>query len=189
MLNSYTMKPWSPEIDLTRFYDIAKQKGFLNNSSQKSMIDCFNNEREKQIWILFFDNKPIGSVASHTLDIVGHNAYRILSRNCVVTEAIGRRGMLTRNNGIKKHQNFTDQFFIPTCIEWAGRDKDLYITSNQSPIASQRLVHNIYCPTHAESGILEDTGSREYRGTIQTFWKLNVEKFYKSLNEHPRWTN
>lgn len=183
----YEMIPWSAEMDLTEFYDLALKKGFLNNASQKAMIDCFNNEKEKEIWILHYNNRPVGAVGCHSLEIMGPDAYRICARNCVLAEIAGEHGMATRNNAIRKHQNFTDQYYIPACIEWAGRDKNLYITTNESPVASQRLVHRIYCPTHAASGILENTGEKEYRGTRQTFWKLNVEKFYDSLNNHPIW--
>ena len=183
----YKMAPWSPEIYLTEFYDLALKKGFLNNASQKAMIDCFNNEKEKQVWILHYNDRPIGAVGCHSLEVMGANAYRICARNCVIAEIAGEIGMATRNNAIRKHQNFTDQYYIPACIEWAGRDKDLYITSNESEVASQRLVHRIYCPTHAERGLLVNTGEKEYRGTTQTFWRLDVDRFYEELNKFPRW--
>lgn len=183
----YKLIPWNPDMDLTEFYKLAEKKGFINNSSQKNMIDCFNNEKEKQVWILYYKDRAVGSVGCHSLDILGPTAYRICARNCVLAEIAGERNISTRNNAIRKHQNFTDQYYIPACIEWAGRDKDLYISSNESTVASQRLVHRIYCPTHAENGILTNTGQQDYRGTMQTFWKLDVEKFYKEINKFPRW--
>jgi len=182
----YKVVPWTPEIDLTEFYKLATEKGYLNNSSQKTMIDCFKNEREKQTFVLLRDDRPIGSVASHTLDIMGPNAYRICARICVLTTLASDRKKFSLND-IKQHQNFSGQFLIPACIEWAGRDKDLYITTNNSPVASQRLVHRTYCPTLASEGLLTDCGEREYRGTIQTFWKMDVERFYESLNRYPKW--
>ena len=183
----YKIIPWTTDIDLTKYYSMAYDRGFFNNSSQKNMIDCFKNERESQTWIMFYKDKPAGSVACHTLDIMGPTAYRILARCCVMVGVTGQKGMSTINLGIRQHQSFTDQVFMPACIEWAGRDKDLYVTTNDLPIATQRLSHRIWAPTHAESGILENVGEKEYRGTIQTFWKLDVERFYNSLNKFPRW--
>jgi hypothetical protein len=87
---------------------------------------------------------------------------------------------------IKQHQNITAQFFIPACIEWA-KDADLYISSHPSDVGTQRLVHKIYCPALVETGALERTCELEYRGHLQTFWKLNVDVFYEQLNQRPRW--
>jgi len=42
----FNLVEWTPQLDLTEFYAEATSRGFVNNSSQKAMIDCFNNERE-----------------------------------------------------------------------------------------------------------------------------------------------
>jgi len=61
---------WSQDLDLTEFYSEATHRGFINNSSQKTMIDCFRNEREWNAWILYKNNRAIGSVAAHSFDDV-----------------------------------------------------------------------------------------------------------------------
>jgi len=183
----YEMRSWSEHIDLKEFYDKAKSKGYLNNSNQKMLVNCFDNEREKSVWILFYNDKPVGSVAAHSLDIMGDNNYRICARTCVFTDLLPFHQLRSLKFTCQYHQNITGQFFIPTCIEWAPAGADLYITSNDSETGSQKLVHNIYCPALAEIGTLKFEGNRSYRGLKQSFWKLNVEKFYEDLNRYPRW--
>ena len=48
----FNLVEWSPNLDLTQFYAEATRRGFINNASQKAMIDCFANEREWNVWIL-----------------------------------------------------------------------------------------------------------------------------------------
>ena len=49
----YKVVEWSNNLDLTNFYSEATRRGFVNNASQKAMIDCFRNEREWNAWILY----------------------------------------------------------------------------------------------------------------------------------------
>ena len=178
---------WHPAIDLTEFYQEAAGRGFANNSNQRVMIDCFKNEREFKAWMLYKDNTPVGSVAAHSLDILGDNAYRICARTCVFAEARPSTGLLTLNRMMVEHQHATAQFFIPAAIEWLGKDKELYISSHPSDVGTQRLVHNRWCPTLVKTGALERTCDLIYRGHLQTFWKLNVDVFLNQLSMYPRW--
>lgn len=181
--------PWTEELDLTQFYQEALSKGFENNSSQKVLVDCFNNEREKQVWILYYNNSPIGSVAAHTFDIMGDNSYRIAARTCVLTDKIdGVYGHALRGKSvITKNQNPTAQFLIPTCVEWAPKGANLYITSNENSAGTQKKVHRTFSPLMEQTGQLSYVTDVFYRGTMQSVWKLNVERFYEILNMHPRW--
>jgi len=184
----YKIVPWSQELDLTEFYAEANRRGFVNNSSQKSMVDCFNNEREKQVWILYQDDRAIGSVAAHSFDdVMGPDSYRICARTCTFAEARPSSGLVTVNRLIKEHQNLTAQFLIPTCMAWTPPWADLYITSNESKEASQRLVHNIYFPTLEKQGTVTRVKDVEYRGHIQTVWRLNCFEFVRQLELYPRW--
>lgn len=183
---SFKMIPWSESLELTEFYNTAKEKGFYNNSSRHMLVDCFLTERESQTWILYYNDDPIGSVACHSLDILESNAYRICARTCVFTDKYKKLSIRTRKN-IQEHQHITAQFFIPTCIDWAGASNNLYISTNALDTGSQRLVHKIYCPALEETGTLKRACDVEYRGTIQTFWKLNVSTFYDQLSKYPRW--
>lgn len=186
MLN---LKEWSPDLDLKEFYSEAEKRGFVNNSSQASMIDCFRNEREWNAWILYDNDKPIGSVAAHSFDdIMGPNSYRILARTCVLAGARKNGGLMTARNAIAKHQNLTDQFLLPKCLEWVNGRGNVYATSNSSDKASQRLVHEFYFPTLEKIGIVKKIKEVNYRYTDQTVWQIFPEKFYQNLFKYTRWS-
>ena len=182
--------PWSPDLDLSEFYRDAARRGFNNNSSQKALVDCFNNEREKQVWILYYNDKPVGSVAAHSFDdVMGPNSYRIAARTCVFTDQLdGAYGSALRTiSVITKHQNPTAQFLIPVCIDWAPKGSSLYITSNESSVGTQRRVHNIFGPALERQGTMKRVKEVFYRGTQQTVWQLFPDQFLAELSMHPRW--
>jgi len=178
--------PFSDNLELISFYETARAKGFLNNISSHAIHGCFSGEKKFQTWILYYNDQAVGSVAAHSFDEMGENAYRICARTCVFTDQIGTNTLRTRNQ-IITHQHVTAQFFIPTCIEWAGRNNDLYITSNNLSHGSQKLVHKIYFPAMEASGQVRLIGEKMYRGTVQSIWKLNVDRFYQELDNHGRW--
>ncbi|MDA7834190.1 hypothetical protein N9A25_00145 [bacterium] len=183
----YKIVPWTENLDLRDFYESAKQRGFENNSSQHMLVDCFHNEREWNTWILYYNNEAVGSVAAHSFDEMGENCYRIAARTCVLTDKLPEGKTLRTRNQIVTHQHATSQFLIPVCIEWAGRDNKLFITSNNLEGGSQRIVHNVYFPAMTKTGQAEHICDMQYRGTMQSVWKLNVERFYEELNKYPRW--
>lgn len=184
----YKVVEWSEALDLTNFYREAERRGFVNNSNQKTMIDCFRNEQDWNAWILYDGDCAVGSVAAHSFDdVMGPNSYRILTRVCTFAEARKDRGLITPKRLVAEHQNLTDQFLLPKCIEWvAGRGR-MFATSNASKEASQRLVHSYYFPTLAKLGIVEKIKDVHYRHTDQTVWEIHAEKFYKNLEKYPRW--
>jgi len=183
----YKMVEYSETLDLSNFYSLAKAKGFNNNCSKEKLIDCFANEREHQVWILYYNNNPVGSVAAHSFDEMGKNSYRIAARTCVLTDEIPTPTLRTRNQ-IVTQQHVTGQFLIPACIEWAGKDSNLYCTSNNLGSKSQKRVHNIFFPALEKAGQVERICNMMYRGDLQTVWKLNVSNFYKVLHKYKRWT-
>lgn len=185
----YKVIPWTPELDLTEFYATADAKGFVNNASQKMLVDSLAKEKEWCVWILYYNNRAIGSVGAHSFPEMGDNAYRIAARTCVFTDQLlGPYGNALRTiSVITKHQNPTAQFLIPTCIEWAPSGANLYITSNESSVGTQRRVHNIFGPALERMGVMQRVKELYYRGTEQTVWQLFQDKFYQELNKHPRW--
>jgi hypothetical protein len=182
----FNIIPWTSSLDLSDFYRIAEIKGFVNNSSQKAMIDCFDREPEKCVWILYYNNVAVGSVAAHTFDIMGENCYRIAARTCVFSDMIPYSSLRTRNQ-IVTHQHVTSQFLIPTCIEWAPKGSRLFITSTDSDLGTQRLVHRIFGPAMTETGQMKKIGDVVYRNTNQTVWELFPDVFMSELNKYPRW--
>jgi len=178
---------WTPDLDLDEFYTEASRRGFVNNSSQKAMIDCFHNEREWNAWILYEDDRAIGSVAAHSFDEVIPNSYRILTRVCTFAEARPSKGLITPKRLVAEHQNLTDQFLLPQCIEWVNNRGRMFATSNVSKEASQRLVHSYYFPTLAKLGIVSKIKEINYRNTDQTVWEIHADKFLENLERYPRW--
>ena len=182
----YKIIPYTDDLDLREFYAEAEKKGFINNATKHMLVDCFCNEKESQVWILYYDNRAVGSVAAHSFDEMGPKSYRIAARTCVFTDAIPINTLRTRNQ-IVTQQHITGQFLIPVCIEWAGRENNLYITSNNLEGGSQRLVHTVYFPAMVKTGQAEYICDMQYRGTIQSVWRLNVNRFYEELNKY-RWS-
>jgi hypothetical protein len=151
------------------------------------MIDCFHNEREWNAWILYEDDRAIGSVAAHSFDEVIPNSYRILTRVCTFAEARPSKGLITPKRLVAEHQNLTDQFLLPQCIEWVNNRGRMFATSNVSKEASQRLVHSYYFPTLAKLGIVSKIKEINYRNTDQTVWEIHADKFLENLERYPRW--
>lgn len=177
----YKIVPWSEDLDLSEFYHYCASKGFVNNASQKAMIDCFRNEREWQVWILYYNDVAVGSVAAHSID----EGYRICARTCVLSDLLPLNTLRTRNQ-IATHNHVTAQFFMPACIEWVNNKGDMYITSHPSEVGTQRMVHNVWGPTMEKVGVVNRSFEKEYRGHVQTFWKLNKDVFLEQL-EKVKW--
>lgn len=173
---------WSEDLDLSKFYENAERRGFLNNASQKMLVDCFRNEHEWQVWILYYRDIAVGSVAAHSME----DGYRICARTCVFSDLIPTPSLRTRNQ-IVTHQHITGQFFIPTCIEWAPKGSKFYITTNENATGSQKLVHKIFAPAMEEAGQMKRIKDMFYRGTNQTVWELYPDKFYEAFNKTSKW--
>lgn len=186
MSSMYKITKWTSSLDLSDFYERAEAQGFYNNSSEERLIKSISKEDEWCVWILYNNETPIGSVAAHSLPEFGPNAYRILTRCCVLLEPEVFKSVRTKYV-ITQHQNINDQFYLPTCIDWAGKDNQLFATSNESEVASQKRVHRTYFPLLEKLNIVENWGELEYRGKKQTFWKYNVEEFENNLRKYPRW--
>lgn len=183
----YNIVPWSDNLDLTDFYKSAALRGFINNASQHMLVDCFRKEKQWNVWILYFNNEPVGSVAAHSFDeVMGPNTYRVAARTCVFTDKLPKVSLRTRNQ-IVTHQHVTAQFLIPVCLEWLPTSARAFITSNELASGTQRLVHRTFGPAMEDSGQMKRIKDVYYRGTNQTIWELFPEKFFEELNKNPRW--
>lgn len=185
-MSDYDTCVWAPDLDLTSFYNECQRRGFHNNSSQSILIDAFRRERDFCAWILYYKGDPIGSVVAHTLDLFDGRSFRIAARACVLTDKTDRASVRTLRQ-IEQHQNHTAQFLLPACIEWAGRDSDMYISTSERDVASQVSMHRICMPAFQKHGMVDFVGDVLYRNQKQSFWKLNVDTFYQQLNANPRW--
>lgn len=184
---NFKLVEFNYELDLTEFYSQAFQKGYINNSSQAKMIECFKNEREWNAWIIYENQNPCGAVACHSLGIMGSNAYRMLARTCFFPTHNLNKGLISRKNMIHHHQHVISQFFMMAGIDWAGQDKDFYVTTHNTKEASHRRAHSVWAPEMVKAGVLKKEVEQEYRGHVQTFWKLNTDGFLEALSKNNRW--
>jgi hypothetical protein len=185
-MSDFKIVQWHKGIDLTEYYAGAEAVGHVNNASQKMLIDCFNNEREFVLNLLYEDDTIIGTQIIHTFDEVGPNAWRAGRTSLIKKppDEIRLSGM----SQISKLQNYTDQFFHSTAIKFVTeRNGELYSTTNANPEGSQSLVNKIYFPKLAKMGIVENLGEMDYRYTKQTLWKFNFERFWELYNLFPKW--
>lgn len=186
----YSIVPYSKDLDLKAFYETAKARGFKNNESEHAFVGTLKNEKSWNAWVLYCNDRAVGSVAAHSFDnVMGPNTYRIAARTCVFTDMLeGSYANRLRNiDVITKHQNPTSQFLIPACISWTPDDARLFITSNENEFGTQSKVHRIFFPALERLGQVSKVGEGEYRGTIQTVWELHKWKFLKALYENERW--
>jgi hypothetical protein len=182
----YKIIPWSADLDLTEFYATAEAKGFVNNANQRMLVESLAKEKNWCVWILYYNDKAIGSVGAHSFPEMGENAYRIAVRTCVFTDMLPTSTLRTRNQ-IVTHQHVTSQFLIPVCIDWAPKGSSLYITSNENSAGTQRLVHRIFGPAMEETGQMKRITDIFYRGTNQTVWQLFPDRFKEELEKYTKW--
>jgi hypothetical protein len=171
--------------DLTQFYKGAAERGFYNNSSKEMLIDYITKYEDSTLFLLYYKDKIIGTSVSHSLKelgILGKNAYRIAARTCLLPHDNITR--IYTHNQIKTHQGPAPQMLIPVCIEHTGKDRTMYISSNENEIGSQQTVHRLYCPLMRKVGILDDPVELEYKGAFQYFWRVNVSEYYKQLEQY-----
>jgi hypothetical protein len=182
----YKIIPWTEDLDLTDFYTEAAKRGFVNNASQKMLVDSLAKEEKWCVWILYYNDRAVGSVGAHSFPEMGEDAYRIAARTCAFSDMLPLDTLRTRNQ-IVTHQHVTSQFLIPACIEWAPAGSRLFITSNENETGTQRLVHRIFGPAMESTGQMKKIKDIFYRGTTQTVWELFSNRFYEELNNHARW--
>lgn len=188
----FEIVPYSDNLDLELFYREAHKRNFVNNASKKMLVDCFNNELKKQVWILYYRQKPVGSVAAHSFfDVMGNEAYRIAARTCVFTNLLtGHKysQSLRTKSVITEHQNPTAQFLIPACLDWVPEESRIFITTNNLQTGTQSKVNRIFAPLMAKKGLMKYVKTIYYRNTKQAVWEFNRDKFLKNLNKYPRWS-
>jgi hypothetical protein len=183
--------PWSRNLNLDSFYKLAGERGNYNNSSEEKLIGGVNRYEKWQAWILYYKDKPVGSVAAHSFDdVMGANTFRIAARSCVLTDQLeGAYGSnrLRTVAGIRDHQNATAQFLVPTCIYWAPKPSRLFLTTNESAVGTQRLMHNICAPIFEKQKEIAKIKTVSYRGSLQTVWEVYPDVFLKNISRVKKW--
>lgn len=174
----FKVRQWNPTLDLEGFYREAAARGFDNNASQKMLVDCFKQEREWAVWIVYRNDVPVASFAAHSLDFLP--GYRICARTCAFTDLLPINNIRTKY-GILNHQHITAQIFMPVSIQHFGQDKNFYISTHPSTVGTQRAVHSIWAPLLEKKKVISLETICEYRGHEQHFWKLDTKRFLSEL--------
>lgn len=182
----YKLIPYSDDLDLSEFYATAKERGFDNNADKHMLVETIAKEDEWQVWLLLYDNKIVGSTAAHSFPEMGANSYRIAVRTCAFTDMMPIRHARTRQ-GVVEHKHVSPQFFMTAGIEYFGKSNNFFITSNGNAAGTQRRVHRTWAPLLQREGTLSKECDLHYRGTDQTVWRVNVDKFYEDLDRYGRW--
>lgn len=183
---TYRLIPYSDDIDLTAFYQEATARGFHNNVNKAILVDSIAKERLWRVWILYHHDEIVGTTAAHSFDEMGENSFRIAVRTCAFTDRMPIKRLRTRT-GVVEHQHVSPQFFMTAGIDWAGKEKNFYITSNANNWGTQEKVNRTWAPILAKTGCLENAGQLHYRGVDQTVWRVNVPVFYDQLEKYGRW--
>lgn len=172
--------------DLSEWYAAADKKKFYNNSSPEMLLSFLETEDDARLFLLYYKDKVVGNVAAHrlsSLGILGKNAYRIAVRTCVLTHLIDNWKMEIKSyDNLLLWNNPTAQFLIPACINYVGRETPMYISTHTGGVGKQNAVHRIWTAMQVKMGVLKDPMELEYKGHIQTFWKLDVDKFEEVIN-------
>lgn len=179
----YRIEKYDGLQDLSNFYKIANSRGFYNNSNEDVLYNNLKHLNDYAVHLLYYNNICVGSVATHSLEelnILGKNCYRIAARTCLLPH--NKISRIYTRNQITHHQGPAPQMLIPISIEYAGKNNNLYISSNENSTGTQQHVHKFYCPLLHKIGILQDPVELEYRESFQFFWKMNVDVFYEQLS-------
>jgi len=183
----YQIKEYQQGMDLSIFYQMCLARGFMNNSSHKRLIDTFAQQKFFKLWILFYNNIPVGTTVAHDFDdVMGEHSYRICARTCVLSDMLPIKHIRTKD-GIINHQNVCSQIFIPVMLNALPDNGKCYITSSDKDEASMKQVNGIWTKLLSKQGVLERVKDVLYRGANQTVWFLKREQFLKQLEQHTKW--
>lgn len=185
----YRFETYDGSQDLTQWFEDAEKHGYYNNSSKEMLIDYIAKYEDATLFLLYYNDKIVGNSVVHSLKglgILGKNAYRIGARTCLVRDHIdGNRVYAPRSWGPINHH--TLQMLFPVCIEHVGRDKPVYISTHEGGVGSQNRVHRVWTKRFTNQlGVTKDPIELEYKGTFQTFYRIDVDRLYELLKD-ARW--
>jgi hypothetical protein len=184
----YNLEIYNGSQDLTEFFRGAAERGFYNNSSKEMLIDYIKKYEDSTLFLLYYKDKIIGTSVSHSLKelgILGKDAYRIAARTCILNNQIGgERAHAVHNYRHSPMNHWTSQILTPACMYYVGLDTPMYISTNTNTVGSQNKVHRTWTKIMNNQGYLKDPIDLEYKGSFQTFWKVDVKFYLKKLEEN-----
>lgn len=182
----FELELYNGSQDLTDFYIEAEKRGYTNNSSHAMLIDYIAKYEDAKLILFKNNNRIIGTAVTHSLremGILGSNAYRIAARTCVLTNLIEgpRKHLSLRRIKDVPHDHPASQFLIPACLKALPDNSVPYITTHTGGVGKQNAVHNLWAKVWQDKGLLKDPIEMEYKGSFQTFWRVDIEHFWKTF--------
>jgi len=162
------VKPLSPDIDLTDFFQEANQLNYNDNNSY--------NRLHSQVFVLLKNGLVKGMCIAHKFE----DGYRILSRMCIVP-SFYEESFIPTLTYVKKYHPVIN--LMTTCVKYC-KDNPMYITTSDSNKGGQRLVHKIWAPMMENMKILKYVKPIVYRKSNQHLWKVNKTEFIKQYGNH-----
>jgi len=173
----YTVKEYHPKMDLNQFYEEARKRNYHNNDSYESMIKPFEDLPDTKIFILYYNNRVVGTSISHPF----LNGYRIFTRLCVFIDMTHFQGCWTPQI-FKRHQHVTPQIFFREHSKLKG---PLYFTTHSENTGKMTSMHRSVTKWLEECEIINWWGDINYRGCVQSVWKVNTQKWLNDMNKYP----
>lgn len=182
----FELELYNGSQDLTDFYIEAEKRGYTNNSSHAMLIDYIAKYEDAKLILFKNNNRIVGTAVTHSLremGILGKNAYRIAARTCVLTNLIEgpRKHIALRRIKDVPHDHPTSQFLIPACLKSLPNDAVPYITTHTGGVGKQNAVHTLWARVWQNEGLIKDPIEMEYRGSFQTFWRVDVDRFWETF--------
>lgn len=188
----FNVVPYSPELDLTEFYQNAQAQGYVKHTTP----EVFNYDRElrAQAWVVYQDGHPIASFAAHTMfprpEFKGTIAYMVWNSMCVLRYTpIGTFGPRAFWDG---YQNFNAQVVAPTCINWVYEqegttDVDMFTSHSHKRKPPYDKTINIMSRHWGRMGIVSHWKDSEINGETVEWWRVDHKLFMEGFNNNPKW--
>jgi len=188
----FTVIPYSASLDLSEFYQNAREQGFYRHTDP-SVFD-YDRELRAQVWIIYKDNRPIGSFAAHTAfprpEFKGQIAYMIWNSMCILDHTpIGVFGPKTFHYG---HQNIMSQIVSPVCIRWVyeqegTEDINMYSAFIENRPPPYNKVANKFHQRYQKSGYVTAYKTSVIGADTVQWWTVNHKLFMKDSDRAEKW--
>ena len=183
---------YSDQLDLSEFYQNARDQGFFRHADP-SVFD-YDRELRAQAWIIYKDNKPIGSFAAHTAfprpEFKGQLAYMIWNSMCILQhEPIGKFGPRAFHYG---HQNIMSQIVSPVCIKWVYEqegtdDINMYSAFIENRPPPYNKVADKFHHRYRQSGYVQFYQTSQIGADTVQWWSVDHKLFMRDHEASQKW--
>lgn len=161
--------------DLEFFGYICEDMGYMNNADLDAMKYSWVYKHGGEWWGVYHEGIIVSVAGCHPF----HDGYRMLFR--------GVQTMPAQNGLSKTHMTSIPwRYILPAQLEWAKSSdtNPAYITTNVENDASGKMnkTHKVM-QLLAKQKIVDFYAEEEIYGAVQSVWKLNIEKYYETLDQ------